>query len=164
MDDAHYIAEIQAAADGEVQGEVIFKALMRAAGAQHAHKLQALADLETRTGAEMQTLMDRYGLKLADSNAKEAQAFAANYDGLSWREILIDWTQWIPAYVSRYALLALEARPEDKPVLDYLAAHEQAIMDFINLELSGQSDAAMARVQSVLDRQVSSGTHQDRAR
>ncbi len=154
MDEATYISEIQAAADGEVQGEVIFKALMRAAGKEHAHKLQALADLEIRTGAEMQALMDRYGLTLAATNAADAETFARKYDGMDFRAVLLDWTDWIPAYVSRYATLAREARPEDKAILDYLAAHEQAIMDFITLELAGKSEAAMAKVQAVLDRSV----------
>lgn len=154
MDEATYISEIQAAADGEVQGEVIFMALMRAAGHEHAHKLKALADLEIRTGAEMQALTDRYGLTLAETNAAEAEAFARKYDGMGWRELLEDWTEWIPAYVARYATLAKEARANDKPILDYLAAHEQAIMDFITLELAGRSDAAMAKVQAVLERRV----------
>ncbi len=157
MDDATYISEIQAAADGEVQGEVIFKALMRAADQEHAHKLQALADLEFRTGAEMQALMDRYSLKLAATNASEAEVFARKYDGMGFRAVLQEWTDWIPAYVARYATLAREAKPEDKAILDYLAAHEQAIMDFIELELAGKSDEAMAKVQAVLDRQVVSG-------
>lgn len=154
MDEATYISEIQAAADGEVQGEVIFTALMRAAGQEHAHKLKALAELEIRTGAEMQTLMDRYGLTLAATNAAEAETFARKYDGMGWQEILADWTEWIPAYVARYAALAKAARSGDKAILDYLAAHEQAIMDFITLERAGKSVAAIAQVQAVLDRRV----------
>ncbi len=154
MDEATYISEIQAAADGEVQGEVIFKALMRAAGQEHAHKLKALADLEIRTGAEMQALMDRYGLTLAQTNAAEAEDFARKYDGMDFRAVLEDWTEWIPAYVARYATLARQAKPEDKAILDYLAAHEQAIMDFIQLELAGKSADAMAKVQAVLERRV----------
>lgn len=152
LSDADYISEIQKAADGEIQGEVIFKALADMAGEEHRHKLDLLAAIEVRTAREMGTLMARYGLAFSDTNVAEGQAFARQYAGKSYREILEDWATWIPGYVALYDRLAEAARPEDKAALDFLSAHERAIDRFISLELAGKTDAAIAALNALLAR------------
>lgn len=145
-----YIAGIQRAADGEVQGEVLFKRLAETAAPEHRHKLERLAQLEIRTGREMAGLMQRYGLTLTPTNTDKAEARARRYDGMSYVDILREWATWIPDYVDLYDRLASRARPDDKPTLDFLAAHERAIDRFIRLELAGQSNEALAELDTLL--------------
>lgn len=145
-----YISEIRKAADGEIQGEVIFKALAEIAGEEHRHKLDLLAALEARTAGELDALIARYGIALSDTNVAEGEAFARQYAGKTYREILEDWAKWIPDYVALYDRLADGARPADKEALDFLAAHERAIDQFIGLELAGKADDAVAAISSLL--------------
>lgn len=151
LSDEDYISEIQKAADGEIQGEVIFKALADMAGEEHRHKLDLLAAIEVRTAQEMSSLVARYGLALSDTNVADGEAFARQYAGKSYREILEDWATWIPGYVALYDKLADAARPDDKAALAFLSAHERAIDRFIGLELAGKTDEAVAVLSSLLD-------------
>jgi rubrerythrin len=145
-----YVSEIRKAADGEVQGEIIFKAFAEIAGAEHRHKLEVLAALEQRTGRELASLVERYGIELSGSNVEEGEAFARKYTGMTYREILEDWATWIPDYVQLYDRLADSARPADKKALEFLAAHERAIDRFIGFELAGKSDDALAELAPLL--------------
>lgn len=145
-----YLADIQKAADGEVQGEVLFKRLAERAEPEHRHKLERLAQLEIRTGREMDALMARYGLVLNASNRAKAEERAKRYAGMSYRDILAEWATWIPNYVDLYDRLAERARAEDRHALGFLAAHERAIDCFIKLELSGRSDEALAELDVLL--------------
>ncbi|CAN0482220.1 unnamed protein product, partial [Phaeothamnion confervicola] len=130
--------------------EVLFKRLAEKAAPEHRHKLERLAQLEVRTGREMDALMQRYGLSLSPSNAGKAEERARHYDGMSYRDILEEWATWIPDYVNLYDRLAEQARPDDKPALTFLAAHERAINTFITLELSGRSKDALAELDALL--------------
>ena len=150
MKDEDYIAEIRKAVDGEMQGEILFAALASAAALEHRHKLEALAGLERRTAAEMQELVERYALTVSPANAEKALVRAKKYLGMDWREILGEWATWIPKYVDLYDRLAEQARPADAKALNFLAEHERALHDFIALELSGDTDGALARVTALL--------------
>jgi len=147
-----YIMGIQKAADGEVQGEVLFLRLAAAAAPEHRPKLERLAQLEVRTGGEMDALVQRYGLTLNPSNRAKAEERAKVYDGMGYHDILAEWATWIPDYVDLYDRLAERARPGDEPALNFLSAHERAIDNFIKLELSGRSAEAMAELDAVLSR------------
>jgi hypothetical protein len=145
-----YISEIRKAADGEIQGEVIFKALAEIAGEEHRHKLDMLAALEVRTARELETLVARYGIALSDTNIAEGETFARQYADKTYREILEDWATWIPDYVDLYDRLAESALPDDKEALEFLAKHERAIDRFIGFELSGKTDDALNELSSLL--------------
>ncbi|MGE0024731.1 MAG: hypothetical protein AB7S70_14000 [Hyphomicrobium sp.] len=151
-DQDDYITGIQEAADGEVQGEVLFLRLAAQAAPEHRHKLERLAALEVRTGREMDALVQRYGLTLDPANRAEAEERAKVYDGMGYYDILAEWATWIPDYVDLYDRLAERARAGDEPALSFLSAHERAIDTFIKLELAGRSAEAMAELDAVLDR------------
>jgi hypothetical protein len=150
-DNADYLAKIQRAADGEVQGEVLFKCLAAKAEQEHRHKLERLAELEIRTGREMDALMARYGLTLSSENVGRAEERAKRYDGMSYRDILEEWSTWIPSFVDLYDRLAESARPDDKAALDFLAEHERAIDAFITHELAGRPEQALLQLDRLLE-------------
>jgi hypothetical protein len=149
--DEEYIAAIGRAADGEVQGEVIFRRLAEQAGSEHRHKLDALAELEVRTGHELDALVRRYGIAISPTNKARAEERARKYDGMGFHDILAEWSTWIPGYVTLYDSLAEQARPADRGALAFLSAHERAIDKFITLELAGRSDEAIAEIKALLE-------------
>ncbi len=148
-EDEEYIAAIQRAADGEAQGEVLFKLLAQKAGPEHRHKFDALAQLEIRTSRELDGLIRRYGISISPSNKRTAEDRARRYDGMLFHDILEEWSTWIPDYVTLYDRLAERAHPADKDALSFLAAHERAIDMFIALELAGRSEEAIAELNAL---------------
>jgi hypothetical protein len=149
-EDEDYITAIQRAADGEVQGEILFKRLAEQAGPEHRHKLDVLARLEIRTARELDELVRRYAIAINPSNERKAEERARKYDGMLFHDILEEWSTWIPDYVNLYDRLAERARPADKDALSFLAAHERAIDKFIALELAGRSEEAIAELNALL--------------
>ncbi len=149
-EDEDYISAIRRAADGEVQGEILFKRLAEKAGPEHRHKLDVLAQLEIRTSRELEGLVRRYGISINPSNKQTAEERARKYDGMQFHDILEEWSTWIPDYVNLYDRLAERARPADKEALSFLAAHERAIDSFIALELTGRSEEAIAELNALL--------------
>ena len=61
--------------------------------------------------------------------------------GMPWRDLLADMAQTFPGYIDDFLRLEAMAPCEDLPRLKLLTAHENAAIEFLDLEISGARDS-----------------------
>jgi hypothetical protein len=153
MDQAEYRRQIQAAYDGEVRGEVFFRALAdQPALAPMRGDWLILARLEAETRNRMKPLIERLGL---DATQSPAQAAAGRDRAERWRgvgpaEAIERLRTLVDPYLALYDGLAEAAADEDRETLNYVAAHERALSEYARLMSEGQTAAALAPVLALL--------------
>lgn len=154
MDQHSYEREIKKAYDLEVLGEAFFLALATPARSpEQRQRLQTLARLETEMARAVKPLVDRLGIEPADAaeEVKKGIHWAAPYEALDWPGLLTKLKAVLEPFVETYDGLALRASPEDKAILNRLAAHERALLSFADAELAGRSDHSLDPVIALLD-------------
>ncbi len=146
MDDAAYRAEILAAYEGEIGGEITSAVLMDhlAADGTRAVKLDLLRRLEARVGAALEPIVARLGALPADREDLADRARERALAVGSWEALIAHFGPRLDAYVARFEALHAAARPGDEPALALLVAHERALIDFGRLETAGDDAGALA--------------------
>ena len=146
MDDDRYRAEVLAAYEGELGGEITSAVLMGhlAAEGRRAVKLDLLRRLEVRVGAALEPIVARLGAQPADRDGLAARARARALAVGSWDELIAQFGPRLDAYVVRFEALHAAARPGDEAALALLVAHERALIEFGRLETAGDDAAALA--------------------
>ncbi|MBG6291521.1 MULTISPECIES: hypothetical protein [Pseudomonas] len=144
-------SELQAAYLGEVRGENFFLGLAEQLP-EGAASMLLLARLERQTGLRMARLLQRHGLPLGDTAHAAAQGRqrAADWLGLGWSQTLEKLEVLVAPYVQRYDSLAIEGDDDDRDILDELAEHERALLEFTRLARQGQISAAKATITRLL--------------
>lgn len=143
--------ELQAAYLGEVRGENFFLGLAEQLP-EGASSMLLLARLERQTALRMARLLQRHGLPLGDTAHAAAQGRqrAADWRGLNWPQTLEKLEVLVEPYVQRYDDLAVEGDDDDRDILDDLAEHEHALLEFTRLAREGQMNAAKAAITRLL--------------
>ena len=146
MDDATYRAEVLAAYEGELGGEISATLLKRhlAADGTRAVKLDLMRRLEARVGAALEPIVARLGAAPADRHGLAERARARALAIGSWDELIAEFGPRLDAYVARFEALHAAARPGDEAALALLVAHERALIDFGRLERAGDEAGALA--------------------
>lgn len=146
MDDATYAAEILAAYEGELGGEVTAAMLMTTLGVDRHRmtKLDLLRRLEARVAAALAPIVTRLGLAPADAAGLQERARARALAVASWDALIAEFGPRLDSYVVRFAAMHAAARPGDAPALALLVAHERALIEFGRLEANGDAAAALA--------------------
>ena len=146
MDDATYRAEILAAYEGELGGEITSATLIEhlAVDATRAAKLDLLRRLEARVGAALAPIVERLGAAPADRDGIATRARDRALAVGSWEALIVHFGPQLDVYVKRFEILREAARPGDEATLDLLVAHEQALIRFGELESAGDGPAALA--------------------
>lgn len=139
MDDATYRAEILAAYEGELGGEVSSAVLMRhlATDGPRAVKLDLLRRLEARVGAALEPIVARLGMAPADRAGLAARARDRALTICSWEDLIAQFGPRLDDYVARFEALHAAARVGDEAPLALLVAHERALIEFGRLESAG---------------------------
>ena len=70
---------------------------------------------------------------------------------LPWRSIMGTTLKETAHYLAVFRRLAEEASTSERPLFDYIVAHEEAIARFAELELKGQAEASIEAVVSLLE-------------
>ncbi len=147
-----FFAEIKAACEGEIYGAAWFEAMANMAWAgEHRDKLLTLAMLERRMQQVLEPLASRLNVVVDwRSQEEKGRELAAQSADMSWCEFL-DWLHpRLAEFVAVYDRLADEG-PRDGGVLDMLALHERALLDFCTLEREGRTDESLDSVRQFLD-------------
>ena len=146
MDDETYGAEILAAYEGELGGEITSAVLLDhlAADGTRAVKLDLMRRLEARVGAALEPIVARLGTWPADRGGLAARARDRALAIGSWEELITHFGPRLDAYVARFEALRAAARPGDEDALALLVAHERALVDFGRRESAGDEAGALA--------------------
>lgn len=146
MDDATYRAEIVAAYEGEMGGEITSAALKQhlAVEGTRALKLDLLQRLEARVGAALAPIVARLGAGPANRNGLAERARRRALAVSDWDDLIAQFDARLTPYVARFEVLRAAARPGDEPALALLVDHERALIDFGRLEAAGDDAGALA--------------------
>lgn len=142
-DQQHYLMELY---QGEVFGEALFsRMLLCLDDARQRYVVATMLQFETETKARLRQAGARHGLDLAEDPAQRVagERAAATLDSMSWQEKM----RWLQTgigehYLPRYRQIAAVAVPEDAEITSYMVAHEAALFDVANRELTGQALAS----------------------
>lgn len=146
MDDDAYRAELLAAYEGELGGEITSAALIGHLVVDEARqvKLDLLRRLEARVAAALAPIVARLGAAPADRAALAARAHDRALAIDSWEALIAQFGPRLDPYVARFEALHAAARPGDAAALALLVAHERALVDFGRLERAGDAAGALA--------------------
>ena len=146
MDDARYRAEIFAAYEGEIGGEMISAILADhlAVDDARAVKLDLLGRLEARVGAALAPIVARLGAGPVDLSRIAEVAWARALSVESWEALIAQFGPRLDPFVARFEALRAAARPGDEAALSLLVAHELALVEFGRLEAAGDEAGALA--------------------
>ena len=151
--DADYRAGVSRLYQGEVWGEGFFSALLAGRPPEQAYAVSLLLQIESEAKVRLRPLLWRHGLSLVEDEAGRAAgiAAAARFRGLPWPEAMRELAALVHPYISRYAALAARAPPEDRPAVEYMVGHEQALYDFATLAAAGDAAGALQRARQQLE-------------
>ena len=146
MDDAAYSAEILAAYEGELGGEITSAVLMQhlAVDGVRGVKLDLMRRLEARVAAALEPIVVRLGVRPADREGLAERARERALAVGNWDELVSQFGPRLEPYVRRFETLRAAARPGDEAALALLVAHERALITFGCLESSGDEEGALA--------------------
>jgi hypothetical protein len=141
---------------GEFQGIALFTELGGRVGTDQDKraKLAALVNLERRTAEELSPLVARYSLGPIDCAAAGAEGRAWAVRAESWVGMIHMLLTDLPRYVAAYEALLQAAPAADRSILEFLVAHERALVSFAEREAEGQSSDSLIDVHRLLRRRV----------
>ena len=126
-------------------------------------KARALWQLEAQTLERIEAYFEHQGLQRPALRGLQLGGYLAGliFPLLPWRSILATTLKETAHYLSVFRRLAAEAAPEDRPLFDYVVAHEEAIARFAELELEGQPEQSLGAVVALLEGERAAGPWPD---
>ncbi len=153
MDRATYLKEIVAAYQGEVRGEATFSTLAEHATNEEEIEIwKTLAQLESTTRQRLIPLMQRHGLDTApdEEQRRLGQERGKTRSAAGFSATIKSMTESLPPFLTRYARLEAEGRPEDRNELASLNGHEIALYEFTMRALAGGGRDSLAPIWAFL--------------
>lgn len=136
-------AELYKAYMGELFGIAFFKAFRdRSTEPSKQRKWQQLVDVERRTGELLKEYLESLDIICPPSDAemtKQGLEQAAKWIDLTWKPLMEELSPWIREYAKMYRRLA-DGATEHRALWHMVAAHEEALLAFVEAELDGVSD------------------------
>ncbi len=138
---------------GELLGEVVFEQLLDSfPQPELQHKLATLLQLETETKARLRPVLMAHGLPLTEQdNARDkGLQMAQALKDLTWEQMMSTIAKDLVPVVERYRQIAAAAPEPYRQIADAMVVHEQSLVDFATLELSGDSARSLDGVEAQL--------------
>ena len=148
-----YLDGLMQAYQGEVRGEAGFTTQAeRATNPDEARKWRVLARLETVTKGRLKPLLEAHGLDTAEDEAQRRRGIERGIARaeLGWDQALQAMAKSLPHFIELYGRLEAMAPTQDRDGMAFLMAHEIALLDFVERELNGESDAATAPILALI--------------
>jgi hypothetical protein len=152
LDTAVYLLDLADAYLGEFHGIALFTELKDRMGIDDDKRTKVvhLINLERRTAQELEPLIVRYRLGPFDFAAADAAGRAWADRAESWDGMLQMLLNDVPAYVAAYDAM-LESGPiADRSELTFLAAHERALLAFLECETGRRRGDSLFEVHRLL--------------
>jgi hypothetical protein len=156
LSNSAYVQSIQDAYLGEFRGIGLFTELGRRVGtdAEKRAKLADLVNLERRTAEELLPLVERYRLGPFDYAKADAAGRALALRADNWDSMIHMMLTHLPAYVAAYDTLVDAAPAADLSIVEFLAAHERALLTFTEREAEGRGGESLDDVHRLLGRRA----------
>ncbi len=153
MDADEYAAGVAKAYQDEVMGEGMTCGFLAWCPDDLKTVMATLLQLESEAKVRLRPLVHRMGLPLAeDERGRQiGREYAEGWRDIPWGEAALKLAELAKPYLERFKQLEAAAPDGDKPFLSYMVAHEQAIIDYCELEAAGQRQAGLDRLVSVLE-------------
>lgn len=134
---------------GEILGEVLFDHML-----SHFHtpdeqyKLSLLLQLETETKARLRPALAALRVDFREQAEFKQMAvdLAGSLEGKSWNEAITTLRDVVEPAVDRYKTIAANAPAEYTELAQAMVTHEQALFDFLQLELAGKGNVSIDSV------------------
>jgi hypothetical protein len=137
---------------GELFGNAIFGEMAaRPEWAEHREALLLLAEIEGRTAAALQPLVDAAGIDVGDVEEPRNQGRELGAMGGSWDGFVKALFDALPPFLANFVRLREAATDPHHPAIAALVAHEQTISAFAQLELAGNHDGSTALLTRYLE-------------
>lgn len=165
-DELDYTAGVRRAYVGELAAARVYRVLAERSGdAGERAKLTAIAEIETCTARVLEPVARRLGITFDEREIDDiAPCRVAVLGALSWPQFIEQALEAWPPYVDEFAALARRAPAMDAPALEWLAAHERALVEFLHIErLHPATRASLAPLEAFLARAPSTGARRSAA-
>lgn len=153
MERDSYLEGIRSAWLGELFGEVFFKAMAaRAEDDAMRTKWQTLAQLEHVTGKRMAALLESHGEQAVTHDAIEVgEDVLSRYTGGSHADSMQHMREVVEKAIIHFDQLLAVAPESDVPAVQFLVAHEQALLSFVEREIAGDAEDALDATLKLLE-------------
>jgi tryptophan 2,3-dioxygenase len=138
---------------GELLGEVVFEQLLGFfTEPEQQAKLGALLQLETETKARLRPALVELGLPLTEQNNSRQQGLdlANALQHSTWEQAMAVIRDAVAPFVDHYRQIAASAPSQYAELAESMVLHEQALLDFAELELAGERDNSIKAVTAQL--------------
>jgi len=153
MDSESYRQEIQAAYIGEIWGAAFFDAMARQSTlASIQDRILLLARLEKITRARLRPLLERLALDTSvdPRHVAGGERRAEEWAGCDRLEFARRLHALVADYVPQYDALLAAGPAVDRETLEFLSAHERALLIFSERELRGETETSLDAVRDLL--------------
>ncbi len=152
MERDSYLEGIRSAWLGERFGEVFFDALAeRTEDESLRNKWQTLARLEHVTGMKMAALLESHGEEAVTHDSVEVgEEILSQYTSAPHLDAMMGMKDVVEKAIVRFDQLLAVAPESDVPAVQFLVAHEQALLDFVEHEIAGNGDHALDATEALL--------------
>jgi len=154
-DGSEYITGVRGAYRGELEASRVYGLL-----AERKHddnervKLAAIAEVEARTAGALEPIARRLGFACVAGEIDEiARPRVEEMSAMSWGQFIERALEEWPPYIDRFEALRKEAPASDARAMDFLVAHERALVEFLRIEKSEpHSLASLTPLRALLER------------
>lgn len=152
MERDNYIEGIRSAWLGEQLGEAFFKAMADRTDDQSMQAAwQTLAQLEHVTGKRMAAVLESHGESaIAQDSIEIGNDVVEQYAGVPHIDAMTHMKDVVEQALIRFDQLLAVAPESDVPDVQFLVQHEQALLTFVEREIAGDHEGALADVEQLL--------------
>lgn len=152
MERDSYLDRIRSAWLGEQFGEVFFLSMAeRAEDPAMQEKWRTLARLEHVTGQTMAGVLQAYGENPeTEDEIAVSEDVLTRYTQVPFHDALQRMKGTIEAAIVRFDQLLADAPEDDVTAVQFLVEHEQALLNFVDRELAGESARSLEHVEALL--------------
>jgi len=139
-----YAAYVEQCYQGEVEGEALFRALVRASKDAHAQrKLRVLEQLERDTKEFLRPAVEETGRSAEEDPKRIAtgEKLGTKLADMPWIELMKVFEDPLVRFVAQFEQSETLATPGKESVLAHYTAHERALLEFTRREIRGDADS-----------------------
>lgn len=136
---------IQEFYQGEVFGVAVFLALRNVAKTNRdKHQFMTLLQLESETKARLRPFLSKYKLDTVEQiDQAEIDGIVSLYQQNSWHDFVSALQKMVVPFITRYKEIERSGPDEDKSILHFMVEHEIAILNWLNMEISGENEDSL---------------------